>query len=155
MAVMNQQIEQSLREMLEPVLENYNAFLVEIIARGERNTKIIEIFIDTDKGVDAKTISEINKELNRRLAEDILIPGTYRLSVSSPGLERPLKITRQYKKNLGRELEVFITIDDKTEKITGTLVDADDSLFTLQIDDSTKREFQYDRIQKAFIKLPW
>lgn len=152
---MNKQIEQSLRELLEPILERYDAFLVEIIARGERNTKIIEIFIDTDKGVDAKTITEINKELNRHLAEDIIIPGSYRVSVSSPGLDRPLKITRQYKKNVGRELEVHITVDEKTQKIGGTLIHADETVFTLQLDDSTQKDFEYNTIQKVFIKLPW
>ncbi len=152
---MNKQIEQSLRELLEPVLERYDAFLVEIIARGERNTKIIEIFIDTDKGVDAKTITDVNKELNYQLAEDAIISGTYRVSVSSPGLDRPLKITRQYKKNLGRELEVHVTVDEKTQKIVGTLTEADETVFTLQLNDSTKKDFEYNTIQKAFIKLPW
>jgi len=152
---MNKQIEQSLREMLEPVLERYDAFLVEIIARGERNTKIIEIFIDTDKGVDAKTIAEINKELNRQLAEGAIISGTYRVSVSSPGLDRPLKITRQYRKNLGRELEVHVTVDEKTQKIVGTLIQAEETVFTLQLNDSTKKDFEYNTIRKAFIKLPW
>lgn len=152
---MNKQIEQSLRDLLEPVLERYDAFLVEIIARGERNTKIIEIFIDTDKGVDAKTITDVNKELNRQLAEDAIISGTYRVSVSSPGLDRPLKITRQYKKNLGRELEVHLTVDEKTQKIVGTLTQADETFFTLQLNDSTKKDFEYNTIQKAFIKLPW
>ncbi len=152
---MNKQIEQSLRELLEPVLERYDAFLVEIIARGERNTKIIEIFIDTDKGVDAKTITDVNKELNHQLAEDAIISGTYRVSVSSPGLDRPLKITRQYKKNLGRELEVHVTVDEKTQKIVGTLTEADETVFTLQLNDSTKKDFEYNKIQKAFIKLPW
>ena len=152
---MNKQIEQSLREMLEPVLERYDAFLVEIIARGERNTKIIEIFIDTDKGVDAKTIAEINKELNRQLVEGAIISGTYRVSVSSPGLDRPLKITRQYRKNLGRELEVHVTVDEKTQKIVGTLIQAEETVFTLQLNDSTKKDFEYNTIRKAFIKLPW
>lgn len=152
---MNKQIEQSLRDLLEPVLERYDAFLVEIIARGERNTKIIEIFIDTDKGVDAKTITDVNKELNRQLAEDAIISGTYRVSVSSPGLDRPLKITRQYKKNLGRELEVHLTVDERTQKIVGTLTQADETFFTLQLNDSTKKDFEYNTIQKAFIKLPW
>ncbi len=152
---MKETIEQSLRELVEPVLETYNAFLVEIIARGERNSKIVEIFIDTEKGIDAKTISEINKEVNRRLSEVDIIKGTYRLSVSSPGLDRPLKIVQQYKKNVGRDLEVHYLVDGQSQKMVGKLIDAGDSAFTIELDESTIKEFEYNTIKKAFIKLPW
>ncbi len=148
-------VEQSVKELVEPVLETYNAFLVEVIARGERNTKIIEIFIDTDKGIDAKAISDINKEINRSLSREELIPGTYRVSVSSPGLDRPLRLTRQYKKNVGRDIEVHYLSNGQPQKIVGTLVDAGDSIFTLQIDQNTNREFEYNSVDKVFIKLPW
>ncbi len=152
---MKEKTEQSLKEMVEPVLETYDAFLVEITARGDRNSKIIEIFIDTEKGVDAKTISDINKEINRRLQNKDLISGTYRVSVSSPGLDKPLKIVRQYKKNVGRDLEVHYLINGESQKVVGTLVNANDSVFTLKLDEQTTKDFNYETIQKAFIKLPW
>jgi len=152
---MKEKTEQSLKEMVEPVLETYDAFLVEITARGDRNSKIIEIFIDTEKGVDAKTISDINKEINRRLQNKDLISGTYRVSVSSPGLDKPLKIVRQYKKNVGRDLEVHYLINGESQKVVGTLVNANDSVFTLKVDEQTTKDFNYETIQKAFIKLPW
>lgn len=152
---MKESTAESVRELVGPVLGKYDAFLVEITARGERNTKIIEIFIDTEKGVDAKTISDINKEINRRLTEAEIIPGTYRVSVSSPGLDRPLRIVRQYKKNIGRDLEVHYLSDGHSQKDIGTLVEADDSAFTIQLDEKTTKNFEYNSIQKAFIKLPW
>jgi ribosome maturation factor RimP len=152
---MKEKTEQIVRELVEPILETYDAFLVEIIARGERNTRIIEIFIDTEKGVDAKIIADINKEVNRRLTSENIIPGTYRVSVSSPGLDRPLRIIRQYKKNVGRELEVHYLFEGQLEKLAGTLVKADDSVFTLKLDENTTKDFNYNTIQKALIKLPW
>jgi len=152
---MKESTEQSLREIVEPVLETYNAFLVEINARGERNSKIIEIFIDTEQGIDAKTISEINKEINKRMADTNIIYGTYRLSVSSPGLDRPLKIVRQYKKNVGRDLEVHYIVDGQSQKKTGKLVNADDTAFTIRLDEETTEQFNYNTIKKAVIKLPW
>ncbi len=152
---MKETVEQSVRELVEPLLEMYNAFLVEVTARGERNTKIIEIFIDTEKGIDAKTISEINKEINRRLSREELIPGTYRVSVSSPGLDRPLRITRQYKKNVGRDIEVHYVSNGQPQKIAGTLVGAGDSVFTLKVDQNTQKDFEYNAVEKVFIKLPW
>lgn len=152
---MKESIEQSVRDLVEPVLEAYDAFLVEVTVRGERNTKIIEIFIDTDTGIDAKKISDINKEINRRLYREEIIPGTYRVSVSSPGLDRPLRLIRQYKKNVGRDIEVHYLSNGQPQKIAGTLVDAGDSIFTVKIDEQTNKDFEYSSIEKVFIKLPW
>ncbi len=152
---MKESIEQSLRELVEPVIEAYNAFLVEITVRGERNSKIVEIFIDTEKGIDAKTISDINKEINRRLSDVEVIQGTYRLNVSSPGLDRPLKIVQQYKKNVGRDIEVHYLLDGQAKKLVGELVDVGDAAFKIKLDEKTTKEFEYNTIKKAVIKLPW
>jgi ribosome maturation factor RimP len=152
---MNAAIEDSMREMVIPLLEPYNAFLVDIAVRGERNTRIVEVFIDTEKGIDAKQLGAINRELNRQLQEGDIIHGSYRVSVSSPGLDRPLKTARQYRKNIGRELEVHVTEDNRDRTITGSLDDADEDGFRLRLKDGSVQTFSYDEIRKTFIKLPW
>lgn len=152
---MRESIENSLRELVEPLLKSHNAFLVEIAARGERNSRIVEIFVDTEEGIDARTISEINKEINRRLSDANIIPGTYRLSVSSPGLDRPLKIVRQFQKNVGRDIEVHYHVDGEPQKVVGMLVSANETNFTIRIDGATTKDFLYTEIDQAYIKLPW
>jgi len=60
--------------------------------------------------------------LYKQLEESELFPnGDFSLEVSSPGLDEPLKLFRQYKKNIGRFVE--ITLKDSTKK-EGKLVDA-------------------------------
>ncbi len=85
-------------------------FLVDILFRNVNGTDYLEIYIDTDKGV---TIDDCAR-FSRRLAEEVeiqpeiqdLLPNRFRLDVSSPGLSRPLKLERQYRKNIGRLLRV-------------------------------------------------
>lgn len=70
----------------------------------------LEIYVDTDDGI---TIDACAR-LSRKLAEEVemrpdlqdLLPNRFRLDVSSPGLSRPLKLERQYRKNIGRLLRV-------------------------------------------------
>ncbi len=85
-------------------------FLVEILFRNVNGTDYLEIYVDTDSGV---TIDACAR-LSRKLAEEVevqselqdLLPNWFRLDVSSPGLSRPLKLERQYRKNIGRLLRV-------------------------------------------------
>jgi ribosome maturation factor RimP len=85
-------------------------FLVELLFRNVNGTDYLEIYVDTDRGI---TI-DICARLSRKLAEEVeiqpelqdLLPNRFRLDVSSPGLSRPLKLERQYRKNVGRLLRV-------------------------------------------------
>jgi ribosome maturation factor RimP len=144
-----------LREIVVPVVEARGAFLVDLIVRGERNSKIIEVYIDTEQGITIDRLGEISKDIQKQIDEQVIIPGSYRLNVSSPGLDRPLKIIRQYKKNIGRELEIQIREEGILKKIAGTLMEVFDDRIVLSGKNKIARELKLDEIEKAFIKLPW
>ncbi|MFA6541776.1 MAG: ribosome maturation factor RimP [Bacteroidota bacterium] len=106
-------IPEKIREILQPITDSFNAFIVEIVLRGERSSKVIEVYIDSDKGISLEECSDISRELSMKLDELDLISGRYRLDVSSPGLDRPLKLLRQYSKNIGRNCKVKYTAEGK------------------------------------------
>src|SRR5690349_22195114 len=94
-------------------------FLVEIRIKPTNNVKI---FIDADEGVILSDLIEYNRKLYRQLEESGIFPGgDFSLEVSSPGLDEPLKLFRQYKKNLGRFVDVTLTDGAKKE---GKLMEA-------------------------------
>ena len=68
--------------------------------------KKLEIFLDSDGVLDLALCTKINKWLGRKIEESDLIPDAYILEVSSMGLDRPLKLHRQYVKNIGRPVTV-------------------------------------------------
>ncbi|MDO4762776.1 MAG: ribosome assembly cofactor RimP [Flavobacteriaceae bacterium] len=87
----------------------------------------------------------------------------FSLQVMSPGLSEPLALPRQYKKNIGRELEILLNDD---EKITGELVNADDEKIALMLryrrpklvgkgkeDVEEEREIPYSQIKKALVVI--
>ncbi len=111
----------AVREQAEPIIEGYNAYLVDCIVRGERGTRVVEVFIDSDTGITTELCASISRDLGTQLDANDIIPGRYRLEVSSPGLDRPLKLYRQYLKNIGRTLKVKYTIDGTTVIATGKL----------------------------------
>lgn len=105
---------------LSSLLENEtDLFLVTLKIKPTNN---IKIYIDGDDGVTIQRCVNINRKLYKLIEEKAMYPaGDFSLEVSSPGVDEPLKLYRQYKKNIGRNVEVVFNDDTKKE---GKLIEA-------------------------------
>ena len=104
------QIEQ-VKSLIEPLLDA-DIFLVDIRIKPTNNFKI---FLDAESGLGIEKCIRINRALYKQMEEAGWYPeGDFSLEVSSPGLDEPLKLLRQYLKNTGRHVEV--TLLDGTKK---------------------------------------
>jgi ribosome maturation factor RimP len=101
------QITENIRQLVSAIIEGSDIFLVDVVLRGERTSKVIEVYVDTDTGISLDECSRISRELSATLDETDIMTGRYRLDVSSPGLDRPLQLRRQYEKNIGRLCRVI------------------------------------------------
>ena len=80
-------------------------FLVEVKIKATNN---IKVFIDGDKGISIEKCVQFNRQLYKIIENSGLFsPGNFSLEVSSPGVDKPLKLQRQYLKNTGRNVEVL------------------------------------------------
>jgi ribosome maturation factor RimP len=95
-----------------------DVFLVEVKVLPGNN---IKVFLDADNGITIDKCIKINRALYNQIeASDIFPNGDFSLEVSSPGVDEPLKLHRQYKKNIGRTIEVTMNDGTKKEgKLTG------------------------------------
>ncbi|MBL7863344.1 MAG: ribosome maturation factor RimP [Cyclobacteriaceae bacterium] len=80
-------------------------FLVEVIASAKNLSKIT-VVIDGDNGVTIDDCGELSRSLSSRLDEMDFGTSRYVLEVTTPGVDHPLKLQRQYVKNVGRGLKV-------------------------------------------------
>src|SRR5580692_1710324 len=88
-------------------------FLVDVRIKPTNNVKV---YIDGDQGISIEKCVRYNRALYRQLEEGGLFPnGDFSLEVSSPGLDEPLKLHRQYKKNIGRLVELVLQDGSKIE----------------------------------------
>ncbi|MET0638185.1 MAG: ribosome maturation factor [Chitinophagaceae bacterium] len=86
------------------IAEDTDVFLVEIRIKPTNN---IKVFLDADQGISIDRLIRYNRRLYKDLEESNVFPeGDFSLEVSSPGLDEPLKLFRQYQKNIGRFVEV-------------------------------------------------
>ncbi len=110
----------SVQKKLENILSAQNEhFLVDIRIKPTNN---IKVFLDGDKGVGIDDLVKYNRSLYVQMEEEGMFPdGDFSLEVSSAGLDEPLKLHRQYIKNIGRDVQVTM-LDGSV--IEGKLVSA-------------------------------
>jgi ribosome maturation factor RimP len=145
-------IEQKINDLLAA---RPSHFLVEIRIKPTNNVKV---FIDADEGVILSDLIEYNRKLYKILEESTLFPdGDFSLEVSSPGLDEPLKLFRQYKKNIGRYVD--ITLNDTTTR-AGKLLEATEDGIVIETESGKgkKKEIKqetilFDQIKNTKIQI--
>lgn len=112
-SMVNETIIETVSTMLNTLLEaNPEDFLVSVRVKPTNN---IKIFIDSEEGMSIEKCVRYNRKLYHQIEEKAMFPdGNFSLEISSPGVDEPLKLHRQYVKNIGRN--VLITFNDTTQK---------------------------------------
>ena len=135
---------ETVEKLLNPLLEG-DIFLIEIKVKPINN---IKIYLDADDGLGIEKCIKINRALYRIMEEMGLYPdGDYSLEVSSPGISEPLKKYRQYAKNIGRDVEVIMTDDNK---FTGRLLNADEEQITIETSEGKGKKLVMQKIEISF-----
>ena len=136
---MNQNFE-NIRELAEQVAEQNNLFLVDFIVRGSEFSRVIEVFIDGEKNVSADECALVSREIIRLIDEKELLK-SYRLDVSSPGVDRPLIFLPQFTKHTNRLFEIEFNASGTSSTFKGRLVSIEGEVLTFQSDKEIKLRF--------------
>ena len=127
------QVENRVRELVEEkIADRPELFLVEV--KMLPNNKLI-IHVDGDEGISIQDCAAISRHVGFHLEEENTIEQAYNLEVSSPGVGEPLKLKRQYEKNIGRLVDVKLPGGDKKE---GKLLAVDEA--GIMIEESVKEK---------------
>ena len=116
----------------------------------------IQLFIDGDEGITIDRCVALNRALYKQLEESPLLAGAdFSLEVSSPGLDEPLKLLRQYQKNIGRNVEVVLKDGVKKE---GKLESATDEGIVIEEKTGKKKEvvkhnFLFENIKTTKVQV--
>lgn len=115
--------QERVKELLENALqENESLFLIDLAFLAGNKIRII---IDGDAGVSLEECIRVSRAIEHNLDRE---EEDFALEVTSPDIAQPLKVKRQYKKNVNR----ILTVKTETEELEGTLVSLTDNEITLQ-----------------------
>jgi ribosome maturation factor RimP len=112
------------KAVIDPFLEEESSyFIVQIKIKPINN---IKVFLDGDNGLPIEKCTFFNRKLYKAIEEEAWFPeGDFSLEVSSPGVDEPLLLKRQYNKNVGRKVQVTMLDGNLKEGTLITVAEAD------------------------------
>ncbi len=122
---------------VRPIIEALGYELVEVSYKKEYGTMTLTVYIDTDAegGISLDDCEKVSNAIDGALEENDPTGGAaYNLNVSSPGLDRPLTLERDFRKNCGKEIELsFYQPVNGKKKICGVLQSWTDESVTVTV----------------------
>ncbi len=144
--------EQKTEQLLQPIVDEYGFELVDVEYVKEGSTWYLRAYIDKPGGISIDDCEKVSRRLSDLLDQEDFIEDAYIMEVSSPGLGRPLKKEKDFKRSLGEEVEVkTYRMIDKQKEFTGILKDYDEDTVTITLADETEKTF--DKGDIALIRL--
>ncbi|MDD5539412.1 MAG: hypothetical protein PHG61_01825 [Candidatus Marinimicrobia bacterium] len=114
------------REIVNRIVEQFGAYIVDFKVNQQGKRTFVKVLITTDQGIALNQIAEISRVMRDDAALDAIFSENFQLEVSSPGIDFPLKSVRDFRRNIGREMNVFHHSVDLRSPLKGTLEDVNE-----------------------------
>ena len=148
-----QEIEQHCTELVTPIIEENGFELVDVEYVKEGSDYYLRVYADKEGGINIDDCVLISRSLEEKLDAADHMTDPYILEVSSPGLTRPLKKEKDFKRNLGKKVEVKLyRAVDGCKEFEAMLVGYGDSTLTLQKDGKEEPE-EFSKNDISMIRL--
>ena len=146
-----QEIEQHCTELVTPIIEENGFELVDVEYVKEGSDYYLRVYADKEGGINIDDCVLISRALEAKLDEEDFITDAYILEVSSPGLGRPLKKEKDFKRSIGKSVECKLyKAIDKQKEFEGVLKDFTEDTITIEIDE---KELVLERKDIAMVRL--
>ncbi len=137
--------------LVMPIIEDGNFELVDVEYVKEGSNWYLRIYADKEGGININDCVDISRALEVKLDEEDFISNEYILEVSSPGLGRPLKKENDFRRSVGKEIDLKLyKAINKQKEFTGVLTGYDDETVTVDVDGE---EMTFVRKDLALIRL--
>jgi ribosome maturation factor RimP len=144
------------RELAEQVAAEHGVEVLESALRRNGRSRVLSVVLDSDEPVDAGVIERVTKGLSHALDDDDPLPGSYTLEVTTPGLDRPLRTGRDFRRQRGHEVQILrqASGDQPRAEMRGLVVTADEQAVTLEVDGDQLR-VPLSEVVRGKVVLPW
>ena len=152
-ATVSENVTERVRAIAEEVVVD-PLFIVDVSVRGQKGSRVVDVFVDSDDELTVDDLAAVSREIAFVLESEDMVDGKYNLNVSSPGVDRPLTMPRQFLKNVGR-LVAVTRKEVGTKDLRGKLVNADAEGFGIQLENRETRRIMYEEASSVRVLLPW
>ena len=150
------QVSRRIEALITPVLADLGLEMYDL----EYNGGIVKITVDTPPGspggIDVDQLSQCTRLISRELDHDDPVPGHYTLEVSSPGLERNLRLPRHFQRETGKSAAIRLqNVINGERRLSGVIESAGADTFLLRLANGEERIIPYDQIDRAKTIFVW
>jgi ribosome maturation factor RimP len=148
------QVDDELFDLLASTVGPLGLELVDV----ERHAAVVRVVVDKNGGVDLDAIAEATRAVSLELDRLDPVPGRYTLEVSSPGVERPLRIPAHFARAVGEQVSVRTVAGAEGERrVAGRLAEAGPDGIVIEGADipDGRRRLTYDEVQRARTVFSW
>jgi ribosome maturation factor RimP len=154
-----QELLERVRVLAVDVASTVGVEVLDVELHGQGPRRVVRVVADTVEldpaaSLDVDTIATMSRRLGEALDDADVVPGSYTLEVTSPGVDRPLRTHRDFARNVGRDVRVHHRGADGEHETTGELVAVADDGITLQTDGGTVT-LPLGDVDRARVLLPW
>lgn len=156
MGATDNSITERVRVLVLPILDDLGLELYDLEYAGG----MVKVTIDTPPGspggIDVDQLARATRLISRDLDHADPIPGQYTLEVSSPGLERNLRLPRHFQREIGKQVAVRLTnVVNGERRLSGLLIGATETDFTLRLESGDERTISIDQVDRARTVFVW
>jgi len=147
-------IVEEIKKIANTKLTDSSQFIVDVVVSARKGPKKVLILVDGDNGVTIDDCATLSRDLSKTFDDLEWMDESYTLEVSTPGLDQPLAMHRQFKKNVGRMLKVKLQNEIQEGRLTE--VSEEKIVLTQKIGSGKKEEIKtfdipFSTIEKAFV----
>jgi ribosome maturation factor RimP len=151
---------QRVRDLIEPIASDLDLDLYDLEQRGGTLRVTIDTPPGSEGGVDMDQLALATRLISREMDHHDPMPGRYTLEVTSPGVERTLRIPAHFQREIGKTINVRLASSTTDQRrFEGVLIAADDTTATLRLADDAMTEqvialADIDRARTVFVWGP-
>ena len=144
------------RQLVQQVVENQGYELVEVEFKGAGKSSILRIFIDRAAGISHRDCELVSEQVGTVIDVEDLIPSSYTLEVSSPGLDRKLVKESDYTRFEGKLARIQTRIPLNQQKVfRGRLQGLSGGKVRLELQQGNLLDIPLDVIREARLEIDW
>jgi ribosome maturation factor RimP len=144
------------RQLVQQVVESQGYEVVEVEFKGAGKSSVLKIFIDKADGISHRDCELVSEQVGTVLDVEDLIPSSYTLEVSSPGLDRKLVKDSDYTRFEGKLARIQTRIPLNQQKVfRGRLQGLYGGKLRLELRKGDVLDIPLDVIQEARLEIDW
>jgi ribosome maturation factor RimP len=149
------------RELAEQVAADHSVEVLELALRRNGRSRVLSVVLDSDGPIDATVIERVTRDLSRTLDDYDPLPDSYTLEVTTPGLDRPLRTGRDFRRQRGHEVQILretsgreTSGDQPRTEIRGVVVTTDEQAVTVDVG-GDQLQVPLSDVVRGKVVLPW